>query len=357
MSTLTIEELVNNYKIPLNPIELENAGEPLKYELLRSSGLKIDSEYQRLISAIAIQSYGKLNRDLLATTLVSRRPESLGDWSGDFIFDGQHKGIMHYVSGIETDDENTRLPCQVKVWPEGMSLEEIRQGEAKLFIKHNSERKNPTKVDIYRSGVLFGDPEALKIETMLKNLNLVIDGFGSTEDGAITLKVPNPFFRCVLTDLETKHMKKEDATLWMRKALKQYEKTYFRGQNPDTFIHGQVLRTFLLVTMFAELGLTNGRQKKFKDFLDVELLKQFNSSSLIKNHGGFTGPRYILHDRIINTYNTIQTNIIGTGAQTILKGTLAVAVDVNDIFQHPDKDDVEKKDKKDDDKKDDDKKD
>jgi len=336
MSTLTIEELVNNYKIPLNPITLEDAGEPLKYELLRSSDLKVDSEYQRLISAIAIQGYGELNRDLLATTLVSRRPESLGDWAGDFIFDGQHKGIMHFVSGIETDDESTWLPCQVKVWPEGMSLEEIRHGEAKLFIKHNSERKNPTKVDIYRSGVLFGDPEALNIETILKNLNLVIDGFGSTEDDAITLKVPNPFFRCVLSDLETNTMKKQDTLLWMQKALKQYKNTYFEGQNPDTFIHGQVLRTFLLVTMFAELGLTNGKQKKFKKFLDSKLLENYNSSALIKNHGGFAGPRYILHDRIIGTYNTIQKNTIGTGAQTISTETLLQAVNVDEIFKHPD---------------------
>jgi|TARA_R110000765_G_scaffold307887_1_gene401610 hypothetical protein len=336
MSTLTIEELVNNYKIPLNPITLEDAGEPLKYELLRSSDLKVDSEYQRLISAIAIQGYGELNRDLLATTLVSRRPESLGDWAGDFIFDGQHKAIMHYVSGIETDDESTRLPCQVKVWSEGMSLEEIRHGEAKLFIKHNSERKNPTKVDIYRSGVLFGDPEALNIETILKNLNLVIDGFGSTEDDAITLKVPNPFFRCVLSDLETNTMKKQDTLLWMQKALKQYKNTYFCDQNPDTFIHGQVLRTFLLVTMFAELGLTNGKQKKFKKFLDYKLLENYNSSALIKNHGGFAGPRYILHDRIIDTYNTIQKNTIGKGAMTIGPETLLQAINVDEIFIHPD---------------------
>ena len=336
MSTLTIEELTKKYKIKENLTTLEVAGELMEYELLRSSTLKVDDEYQRLISAMAIQGYGKLNRDLLATTLVSRRPESLGDWAGDFIFDGQHKGIMHFVSGIETDDNHTWLPCQVKLWPEGMSLEEIRHGEAKLFIKHNSERKNPTKVDIYRSGVLFGDPEALEIETILKNLNLVIDGFGSTEDDAITLKVPNPFFRCVLSDLETDAMKNQDTTLWMQKALKQYEKTYFRGQNPDTFIHGQVLRTFLLVTMFAELGLTNGRQKKFKEFLDFEFLKSYNSSALVKNHGGFAGPRYILHDRIIDTYNTIQKNTIGKGAMTIGPETLLQAINVNEIFQHPD---------------------
>ena len=209
---------------------------------------------------------------------------------------------MHYVSNIETNDKSTRLPCQVKIWPEDTSLEDIREGEAKLFVKHNTFRKNPTKVDTYRSGVLFGDPEAVKIETMLKNLNLVIDGFGSTEDDARTLKVPNPFFRCVLIDLETDTMKKQDTLLWMQKALKQYISTYFTGQNPDTFIHGQVLRTFLLVIMFAELGLTNGRQKKFKKFLDSELLKSYNSSALIKNHGGFAGPRYILHDRITVSY-------------------------------------------------------
>ena len=88
--------------------------------------------------------------------------------------------------------------------------------------------------------------------------------------------------------------------------------------------------------MFAELGLTNGRQKKFKKFLDSELLKSYNSSALIKNHGGFAGPRYILHDRIIDNYNTIQKNTVGSGAQTIETKTLAQAVKVDKIFNHPD---------------------
>ena len=55
-------------------------------------------------------------------------------------------------------------------------------------------------------------------------------------------------------------------------------------------------------------GNPGGRQKKFKKFLDFKLLENYNSSALIKNHGGFAGPRYILHDRIIDTYNTIQKN-------------------------------------------------
>ena len=333
MSTQTIKELAQSYKIPPNPITSEEAGELLKPEMLRSSTLKVDTDYQRLISKQAIVSYGTLKRDQLSTTLVSRRPASLGDWSGDYVYDGQNKSIMHFVSGIETDDEDTWLPCQVKVWPEGMSLEDVREGEAKLFIKHNTWRKNPTKVDTYRSQAFFGDPEALKIETMLKSLNLVIDGFGSTEDDAKTLKVPNPFFRCVLIDLETKSMQKQDTLLWMQKALKQFNVTYPK----DSCVHGQVLRTLLLVVMFAELGLTNGRQKKFKKFLDYDLNDHhYNSSDLIKNQGGFTGPRYILHDRIIPAYNKVQTNIVGSGAMTIGTETLAQAVRVNEIFKHPD---------------------
>ena len=336
MSTQTIKDLVASHDIPLNPITQEEAGESLKYQPLRSGTLKVDSEYQRLISTIAINLYGKLSRDLLSTTLVSRRPKSLGDWSGDFIYDGQHKSIMHYVSGIETDDKSTWLPCQVKEWPEDISLDEIRWGEAELFIKHNTWRKNPTKVDTYRSQAFFGDPEALKIETMLKNLNLVIDGFGSTEDDAIQLKVPNPFFRCVLTDLETDEMKKQDTLFWMRKALKQYTKTYMSSGNKDAFIHGQVLRTMLLVVMFAELGLTNGRQKKFIDFLNTEFFKHYNSHALIKNQGGFSGPKYILHDRIISVYNKVMTNQVGQGAMTIGPETKMQAVQVNTVFQHPD---------------------
>jgi hypothetical protein len=336
--TKTIEELVKKYHIKPNVITKEMAGEPLKYELLRSSDLKVDAEYQRLISKVTIEKCGHLRRDLLASILVSRRPESLGDWSGDFVFDGQHKTIMHYVSGIEEEgDDTTWLPCQVKVWPEEYTLDEIRKGEADLFIKHNTWRKNPTQVDKYRSEAFFGNEEALKIESVLKNLNLQIDGFGSSEDDAKKLKTPNPFFRCVLQDLEMKKFKTEAAQshytyFWMRAALKQYTITFPK----DTVIHGQVLRTLLLAIMFAEEGLTNGTQRKFKKFLNESLLRYYNSTNLIKNYGGFSGPSYILHDRIINSYNTMEGNLVGQGAQTIGPETLLSASAIDKAFTHPD---------------------
>jgi len=340
--TKTIEELVKKYHIKPNVITKEMAGEPLKYELLRSSDLKVDAEYQRLISKVTIEKCGHLRRDLLASILVSRRPESLGDWSGDFVFDGQHKTIMHYVSGIEEEgDDTTWLPCQVKVWPEEYTLDEIRKGEADLFIKHNTWRKNPTQVDKYRSEAFFGNEEALKIESVLKNLCLQIDGFGSSEDDATRLKTPNPFFRCVLQDLETKkfdgkknaeYLKGTYCYYWMKAALTQYNTTFPN----DTVIHGQVLRTLLLAIRFAEEGLTNGTQRKFKEFLNEFLLWSFNSTNLVKNQGGFSGPAYILHDRIIDSYNRREANMIGKGAQTIGPETLLSASAIDKDFAHPD---------------------
>ena len=108
------------------------------------------------------------------------------------------------------------------------------------------------------------------------------------------------------------------------------------GGNKDAFIHGQVLRTMLLVVMFAELGLTNGRQKKFIDFLNTKFFEHYNSHALIKNQGGFSGPKYILHDRIISVYNKVMTNQVGQGAMTIGPETKIQAVQVNTVFQHPD---------------------
>ena len=199
---MTIAELQSSLDVPLNPTTNEEAGLPLQTEYLRSSTLKVDQDYQRMVSKTALGNYGTLKRDRLVSTLVSRRPESCGDFAGDFIIDGQHKAIMHYCSETETDDSITWLPCQVKIWPLDMSIVEIRKGEARLFNDNNLMRKKPTKVDTYRSGAFFGDPEALLVEKYLINLNLVIDNFGSTDEKAVELYTPNPFFYTILHDLQ-----------------------------------------------------------------------------------------------------------------------------------------------------------
>ena len=52
MTTLNIEELATSLGLDSNPTTDEEAGEPLEEERLRSSTLKVDQEYQRMLSKI-----------------------------------------------------------------------------------------------------------------------------------------------------------------------------------------------------------------------------------------------------------------------------------------------------------------
>ena len=278
-----------------------------------------------MVSKTALDNYGALKRDRLVSTLVSRRPKSCGDFAGDFIIDGQHKAIMHYCSGTETAESVTWLPCQVKIWPLDMSIVEIRKGEARLFNDNNLMRKKPTKVDTYRSGAFFGDPEALLMVKYLINLNLVIDNFGSTDEKAVELYTPNPFFYTILHDLQDNGFGINQA----QAGLALYKKIY----DPSK-IHGQCFRTMVLLEDFMQNGLADKRQEKFKEWVlaDIGGLRQaYKDTTLVSGFGGFNGNRQILHEHIIYRYNEdmINTNFRGL---TLGPKTLAQAASINPKF-------------------------
>jgi hypothetical protein len=335
LATLTIAELQDSLNIPLNPTTTEAAGQVLKFMYLPTSNLKVDQEYQRLVSKEAILKYGTLKRNCLQTAFVSRRPESCGDFKGDYLVDGQHKGIMNFCSGLENENDKTSwMPCMVLDWPEGTPLSEIKKGEAELWVANNFNRKKPSKVDQYRAAVMFDDEEALTIQTYLINLNLVIDNFGSVDDDALELYTPNPFFYTVLEDLN-KDLSKINRALG---GLNLYKKIY-----GATKFHGQCFRTMVLLKDFMDRGLTNSRQKKFKEWIinqEGGLKTVFSPHELIKNFGAFAGPRYILHDRIIESYNLYNRRTQGRNASSynISAETLTKAALIDKKFLHPEAD-------------------
>ena len=331
MTTLNIEELASSLGLDPNPTTEEEAGKPLVEDHLRSSTLKVDPEYQRLVSEIALEKYGPLKRDRLVSTLISRRPESCDDFAGDYIIDGQHKSIIHYLSGTETDDPVTWLPCQIKIWDEGMSLADIRKGEAHLFRDNNFYRKKPTKVDLYRAGVMFGDEESIRIQSHLIDLNLVIDNFGSDDYDALEVITPNPLFYTILQDLSDNE---GIAFNQAQSALTLYKKIY-----QPTKIQGQVFRTMVLLKDFMDNGLSNSKQKAFKKWVidqEAGLKLSFNERDLVRGRATFTGPRYILHDHIIDAYNKYCKNLIDhSESLTIGKTILKQAILINVKFAYP----------------------
>ena len=54
-TTMTVAELVDSKNIALNPTTLEEAGNPLVYEMLQVGQLKIDRIYQRMLYAESLE--------------------------------------------------------------------------------------------------------------------------------------------------------------------------------------------------------------------------------------------------------------------------------------------------------------
>ena len=69
--------------------------------------------------------------------------------------------------------------------------------------------------------------------------------------------------------------------------------------------------------------------------MQTKLREHYSQAKLVKNHGNYGSPRWVLY-RVIDKYNDIMTNLHGSGAPTLGKQTLQIAEKVNPAFAHPD---------------------
>ena len=224
-------------------------------------------------------------------------------------------------SGLQdVNDQKTWLPCQVKEWPEGMLLNEIKSGEAKIFLENNMNRKEPTTVDKYRCASFMGlntkskdrtdyEKEAIRILEIMRSLNLVIDNFGSIKKEPKVLTTPGPFFACVNNEYREKNSSPTFASPFdkLENALELYNKVYPHSKE----IHGIIFRTMFICSDFMLRGLSNGVQKCFNEYLvdKVGLSFRYTEAKLKRNQGQAAGYRYILHDRVIPSYNDHREHI------------------------------------------------
>lgn len=335
--TKTMEEIVSGLKVSQNPGSL---GKPLKIEECnreRALGLMVDRLYQRLISPVKLQDYGQLDYSLLVPVVVSRRPKSLGEMlSGERIIDGQNKVAKFLLS-----QEESGLTLAVLDHDEDATYEEVLEKEALVFNRLNTWRKKLTTIDNLRSEVCFGDPTATHIENVMKTLNIVAqpDTFGSDKADAFPIKSFTHFYYCVKDDYTVD----EDGTLSLVEGHEFWKSIYgYAGDNgvvsvvPAKFIHGTAFRAICFLKEFIEEGLSNGKQKKFREWCQKRIPFIWTQAKLVKGFGSFASPRWILY-RIIDKYNE-EISVAGSGAQTLGPVTLVDAAKVNDAFAHPDED-------------------
>lgn len=342
MSSRTIKETLVDLKARGYDVSSGSHGVPLKFEFATKEQVennKVDELYQRLISIFKVNSYGECNLSLLIPSIISRRPKELLEYSGDFVIDGQNKEIIYANSGHDGDGKTSGCPQMVMEHEYDPTLSKIKnykkilKKEAQLFQQLNTLRKKLTRLDELRAEVCFGDPLAKAIESVMKQLNVESDRFGSDKVGAKTVKNFSQFYYTLTADYEihnelTVEKIKDGYDLW----------TKIYGDTPSgAKVHGTAFRAICFLRRYLDEGLTNGIQKSLEKWCIEELAKQFSQDKLVKGFGSFDSPRWVLY-RIIDKYNDLISNEYGTGAPTIRAKRMVEAVELSEEerFKHPD---------------------
>jgi hypothetical protein len=251
----------------------------LKRGTRKSSELQSARKWNRTISGNAIIKYGQFDPELATVVIVSVRPERFG--GGIVVVDGQHTGMMDIFG--ECDQELDTLELHHK---ETATLEEVQEAEARLYKALNTQRKNPSKLDIIRNDIFLEEPYAIRFENILKLCNLNVDGIGAIEQYG------------------------EDFSQYIPGAVNFMRDVWGSDDNPlqdirDDMIHG-LTTLFVFVNNVGKIeggtpnGL-NGRKKKLLSWMNSEMGKTSMRKYWHNTAGGNTHFK-IVHN-IISEYN------------------------------------------------------
>lgn len=145
----------------------------------KSSVLQTARKWNRNISGNALIKYKQFDPELATVVVVSVRPERLG--GGIVVVDGQHTTMLDIFGECDQDLDTLELHHD-----ENATLEEVQQAEARLFKSLNTQRKNPTKLDVIRNDIFLGEDYAIIFENILKLCNLNVDGIGAPDGDVIS---------------------------------------------------------------------------------------------------------------------------------------------------------------------------
>ena len=348
MSSRTIKQILVDLKAQGYEVLPGYSGKQLKFEYATKEQVeknKVDDLYQRMISVAKINGYGECDLSLLIAALISRRPAEYGDLAGDYIIDGQNKEVIYANSGHDGDGVTSGCPQLVmqQDYDASQSFEEnykrVLKEEAKLFFFVNTWRKKLSKIDELRAEVIIGDALAVEIESIMKQLELVSDRFGSKSKTAKEVKSFSQFYYTLTADYndETKGaLQPIIRSTQIQEGYNLWKRIYASVPNGSK-VHGTAFRAICFLRRYIDEGLTNGIQESFETWCVDNLAKCFNQEKLVKGFGSFDSPRWTLY-RIIEKYNDEITNVLGTGAPTIKEKRMvqAVAMSGEERFQHPD---------------------
>jgi len=267
----------------------------LKKGTRKSSELQTARKWNRTISGNAIIKYEQFDPELATVVVVSVRPEHLG---GDIVVvDGQHTAMMDIFGECDQDLDTLELHHS-----DDATLEDVQEAEARLYKALNTQRKNPSKLDIIRNDIFLDEPYAILFENILKLCNLNVDGIGAVNgdvvrgSGARIIKTIDQYG--------------EDFSSYIPRAVSFMRDTWGSENNPlldirDDMIHGlTTLFVFLDKAGKVEGGTPNGLNGKKKQIL-LWMNSKMGESSMRKyyhNSAGGNTQFKIVHN-IMQEYN------------------------------------------------------
>ena len=267
----------------------------LKKGTRKSSELQTARKWNRIISGNAIVKYEQFDPELATVIVVSVRPEHLG---GDIVVvDGQHTAMMDIIGECDQDLDTLELHHS-----NDAILEDVQEAEARLYKALNTQRKNPSKLDIIRNDIFLDEPYAILFENILKLCNLNVDGIGAVKgdvirgSGARIIKTIDQYG--------------EDFSSYIPRAVSFMRDTWGSEDNPlldirDDMIHG-LTTLFVFIDKVGKVdgGTSNGLNGKKKQ-IELWMNTKMGETSMRKyyhNTGGGNTHHKIVHN-IVNEYN------------------------------------------------------
>jgi hypothetical protein len=178
----------------------------------------------------------------------------------------------------------------------------VQEAEARLYKALNTQRKNPSKLDIIRNDIFLEEPYAIRFENILKLCNLNVDGIGAI-DGDI---ISGSGARII----KTIEQYGEDFSQYIPGAVNFMRDVWGSDDNPlqdirDDMIHG-LTTLFVFVNNVGKIegGTPNGlneRKKKLLSWMNSEMGKTSMRKYWHNTAGGNTHFK-IVHN-IISEYN------------------------------------------------------
>jgi hypothetical protein len=130
-----------------------------------------DPEYQRLLNKNMIKKAGRFDAKLCRPLAVFERPDGK-----KVIADGQHTTTIGYLYTNQSGD--LTVPCQIIYHSKDRTVQECVAIEAKYFEDLNKARTNVGAIETLRSGIAYGDKDALETERKLIGLGVHIEQIG-----------------------------------------------------------------------------------------------------------------------------------------------------------------------------------